>query len=324
MEQMRLNVSNFSVSESKDNPDLMRFTATACYLDTPTDGTPCGGISDYKTVISSDADIQSLVGMGVNCLWSDGWFAGENLKDHNPWFKIGVITDAKLEGNAVNVEGHLWKVDFPDICDTIECAKESLGCSVELYFDGVRRDDGEKLLYGQGGHFTGMAILYKTKAAFQNTKFMCSLMKGQEGENMTQEEMNALTESFGKMVDAKMEEFCKKQEERLQSIEEKLSLEEKLSNDEKANEPAFDTEAISKAVVDGVVAAFAQEGKEPERKTVLSFAMGNPDGTTAQLPAEKTMEQKCSEVASDKNLSDEQKWAAKLAIWNARSSEKAI
>lgn len=333
-DKISLEIQNFSIEQS-DNPDLLKFSAIACYLDTPTDGTPCGGLMDYKTVICGDADVKSLEGMGVNCSWGDGWFndGSDNLKNHDPWFKIGVINSATQDGNAIMVDGHIWKCDFPDICDTIECAKESLGCSVEVYFDGIRRDDNEKILYGQKAHFTGMAILYKTKAAFQNTKFMCSL-QGQKEETMTDELKQELANMIGQTVDDKLKSF----DEKFQALEEKVSkkeetpVEQQLKADEKTEPKADesnkqDFSEMKQVIVDAIKEGFkanAPAVPEPTRKTQVEFANGDPKGTVAPVVTDNTLEQKCSEVDNDKTLTAEQRWGKKMDLWLNRENEKAL
>lgn len=311
---MKLNVVNFSATES-DNPDLMKFSATACYLDTPTDGTPEGGYADYKTIIASDsAKIDSLVGMGVNCYWAGGWFddPSDSFKGHDPWFKIGVITAAVKEDNAVKVEGHLWKRDFADICDTISCAKDSLGCSVEVHFDGVNVNTVDKTQTGIGANFTGMAILYKEKAAFKSTDFMCSIKKE---DNMTQDEIKAISDEVGKALDAKLNEFTKKQEERLSALETKLNevpSEDETQADAQVDVPvSFSMDDVKKAVSEGISEAFAGAG----RKTV-------PSGSDENRFDKDVMEL-AAEIDKDNSKSDNQKWAAKLALWDKHKNELA-
>lgn len=331
---MKLNVMNFNTSEST-NPDLMKFSATACYLDTPTDGTPEGGYEDYKVVIASDsAKVDSLVGMGVNCYWSDGWFSdgSDNLKGHNPWFKIGVITAAEKKDNAVEVEGHLWKKDFADICDTIQCAKDSLGCSVEVYFDGVNINTAEKIQTGIGANFTGMAILYKDKAAFKSTDFMCALKKE---DNMTQEDMKALSESISKTMDEKLSEFAKKQEERFTALESKFNMQDNADDtadgaegadnaaslSDKNSKDSDDTasegmklEDIKKAMTDAISEAFASHDTAT-RKTVTDTE------TVKQFGGDKSVMEMSAEIDKDASKSASQKWSAQLALWNQHKAE---
>lgn len=285
--KMKLNVVSFSVAQD-ENPDFMKFDAVVGYIDTPTDATPCGGVEGYQLVISSEGmDVQSLIGSGVNVAWSDGWFydAEDTLKSHNPRFKVGVIDSAQVVGNQIMASGHLWKADFPDVCDTIECAKESLGCSVEAYFDGYKKNDEAKTITGFGAHFTGVAILYKNKAAFKSTKIMCSIL--QEDENLNEEIKAALA--------AAIEEQNKAFELKFAAIGESM-------------------EKFEKSVQE--LSAQAGNSAEPTRKTA-AFS------TTQQLPdtKEKTAMELAAEIDADAALDHSQKMAKKLALWNAHRDE---
>ena len=328
MNKYYINIENFSV-QATDNPDLMKFSATVGYLDTPTDATPCGGMSGYKTVISSEGtDVQTLVGMGVNCDY--GW--GNDFKGHDKWFKIGTITSAWMQGNEIKAEGHLWKADFPDICDTIECAKDSLGCSVELYFESVEEDKANKNIIGKNAHFTGVAILYKSKAAFQRTSIMCAIK--QQEEDKLNEEIQKVLDEQNKKVEGQftaMNEAIAKIAASVEALSAQKAQDAQVDAtdmDAKVGTvKEFDFEALFKAIVDGVTAAFennkADSGSvdapaaDVQRKTVSDF------GTQAQdnKAGEKTLMELCAEVDADKTLTDGQKWAKKLDLWNAENNK---
>lgn len=327
-----LKVVKFSV-ENTENPDLMKFSALAGYVDVPTDATPCGGASGYKTIIEGEsADVQSLVGMGVNVSYWDDY------KSHDPYFKIGTITAASVEGNEIHVEGHLWKNDFPDICDTIECAKDSMGCSVEVYFDGIVYDNEAKTVLCKGAHFTGLAILYKNKAAFKNTSIMCSI-KDTEGEEMNEEVKQALEAIKTENAEAikALTDTVNKLSENVQALSAAPEKDDTKAGEEVQDEDkdkgAVDnaqelSAAISTAVSEGVKQALAaiapkndeadkEAGKEAGgRKTALDFA-----GVPNENHTDKTYMELAAEVDADEKLTDSQKWAKKLEIWNNREAE---
>lgn len=320
-------VVQFSVAES-ENPDLMKFSAVAGYLDTPTDATPCGGADGYKTIIEGEtADVQSLVGMGVNVSYWDDY------KGHDPYFKIGTITAASVAENGVdiNVEGHLWKSDFPDICDTIQCAKDSMGCSVEVYFDGIVYDNEAKTVLCKGAHFTGLAILYKNKAAFKNTSIMCSI-KDTEGEKMNEEMKQALEVMKKENAEAikTLTDTVSKLSESVQALEGKKGEPapaptpnegEKPEDGKKQELSAAISEAISEgfkqALAEMTTPKAAEEKGEKGRKTKQDFS---------SIPNENHEDKKsymelCAEVDADSHLTDSQKWAKKMEIWNNREAE---
>lgn len=323
--KMNLNFVSFSTMDSSENPDSLNFSGVVGYVDTPSDYTPCGGVDGYATVISSDnLDVDSLVGSGVNASWSD-WFAEDALKSHDVRFKIGVIDKAYLQGNEIHVEGHLWKNDFPDVCDTIECAKESLGFSVEVYFEGIKQNDDEKTLTGLNGHFTGVAILYKSKAAFQNTKFMCSI---KEVDDLTEDMQTALDEQK-KAYDEKFAALTESVESLKTSVEKifesfqskKDEAVENKAPEVEAPKDKMDFSAITDAVKSAIAEGFAEQKKEatvePERKTVTEFS------STKQLDdgKEKTVMEMSAEIDNDNSLSANEKWSKQLKLWKEHSTE---
>lgn len=330
-----VNVENFSAATT-DNPDLMKFSATVGYLDTPTDATPCGGIPGYKTVISSEGtDIQTLYGMGVNV--SYGW--GDDFKGHDKWFKIGTITSVWQNGNEIKAEGVLWKCDFPDICDTIECAKDSLGCSVEVWFERIEEDKENKYIIGKNAHFTGVAILYKSKAAFKQTSIMCSIMEQEE--EMNEEIQKALDEQ-NKAFDAKFSAMNDAINKLTGTVEALSASKAEATESNEAEAPdakdanvnsGFDFAALSKAIVEGVSAAISAKNEveasvqslsedtdaSAQRKTVSDFGTQKQDADKG----EKTLMELCADVDADTTLSDGQKWSKKLALWNADRTKNA-
>lgn len=340
--KMKLNVVSFSVAQD-ENPDFMKFDAVVGYIDTPTDDTPCGGVEGYQLVISSEGmDVQSLIGSGVNVAWSDGWFydVEDALKSHNPRFKVGVIDSAQVVGNQIMVSGHLWKADFPDVCDIIKCAKESLGCSVEVYFDGYRKNDEAKTITGFGAHFTGVAILYKSKAAFKSTKIMCSIL--QEDENLNEEIKAALAtaiEEQNKAFEAKFETINEAMEKFEKQVAELSAKTENEANDtDAADENADENNKVELSAVAQVVADAIKTGFESMKQdaavdvtddSVDIDAIAIPIRKTAAFSTtpqmseskKKTAMELAAEIDADENLTPDQKWAKKVDLWNEHRAE---
>lgn len=324
-----LNVISFSSMQDASNPDVLPFEAVLGYVDTPTDATPCGGYSGYKTTLSSEnIDLDSLVGSGVNVCWS--YWPEDNMTRHNPRFKVGVIDAAELDGTAIKAKGHLWKSDFPDVCEVVENAKDSLGFSVEVYSDGIKIDHSEKNATCLGVHFTGASILYKSKAAFQKTSIMCSIMDEKENEEVNEEIKQALAEQ-NKAVDEKISKLSNTIGELAKSVQ-ALAAQPKAEpkepeQGEPKNEPApaMDFSAVTDAIKNAIAEGFKsqsfsahpkEEGKEPERKTVQNL------GTEKQLDNhEKTAMELSAEVDKDETLTPAQKWSKQLEIWNTHRDE---
>ena len=342
LEQVKLNVVSFSVAQSK-NPDFMEFDAVVGYVNTPTDATPGGGIDGYQLVISSEGmDVQSLVGSGVNVAWYDGWFedSSKNLKGHDARFKVGVIDDAYVAGNEIHASGHLWKHDFPDVCDTIECAKESLGCSVEAYFDGFRQDDEAKILTGFGARFTGVAILYKSKAAFKSTKVMCSIQE-QEEDNLNEETKKALEAMFSeqnKAFEAKFEAINEVMEKFEKQVAELSAKTENEAADENADENnKVELSSVAQVVADAIKEGFKSMKQNPEVDAMAAQAENNATASATAAPIrktaafsttpqmseskEKTAMELAAEIDADENLTPDQKWAKKVDLWNEHRAE---
>jgi hypothetical protein len=342
LEQMKLNVVSFSVAQS-ENPDFMKFDAVVGYVDTPTDATPGGGIDGYQLVIRSEGmDVRSLVGSGVNVAWYDGWFedSSQNLKGHDARFKVGVIDSAQVVGNQIMVSGHLWKYDFPDVCDTIECAKESLGCSVEAYFDGFQKDDDTKILTGFGARFTGVAILYKNKAAFKSTKVMCSIQE-QEEDNLNEETKKALEAMFSeqnKAFEAKFEAINEAMEKFEKQVAELSTKTENETADENADENnKVELSAVAQVVADAIKEGFESMRQSPEVDAMAAQAENKTTASATATPArktaafsttpqmseskEKTAMELAAEIDADENLTPDQKWAKKVDLWNEHRAE---
>ena len=277
-----IKVTDFSVQS--DNKNYLKFSATAGFVGTPTRATPNGGSKGYKIVIENAAadNINELVGAGVNCSW--GW--SDSFKTHDKSFKIGVIDNAIVEDGKILVEGHLWKSDFPDICDTIESSRDSLGCSIEIFSNGFLMDDETKIETLQDVHFTGMAIVYKNKAAFEGTNFMCSIRDDSDSK---------------KDIDMTTQEFLNTQTELTAEMQKKLD-----------DFSAAFTDAIAK--IDAKLDAMNKDSGHIERQT-QQFE------STPQFQKPKSIMELSKEIDDDPSLSTAEQWSKKLALWKAHEKE---
>ena len=327
-----LNVVSFSSMQDSANPDVLPFEATLGYVDTPTDATPCGGYSGYSTVLSSEnIDIESLQGSGVNVYW--GWWPEENLSQHNPRFKVGVIDEAYLEGTAIKAKGHLWASDFPDVCEVVENAKESLGFSVEIYSDGIKLDHADKTATCLGVHFTGASILYKSKAAFQKTSIMCSIKENEEEMN---EEVKQALEAQNKAVDKKfnaLNDAVSKLTESVQALAAQKSEPKEPEQGEPKNEPApaMDFSALADSMKEAIAEGFKQMASAaPKAEPIAPADKAGVEGrkTVQNLSTDKQLDDKSknvmelsAEIDNDDSLTAQQKWSEQLKLWNAHRDE---
>jgi len=306
--KFNLQVSDLSVRPENDN--FLLFTATAGFIGKPTRATPCGGAKGYSIVLADGTNVEELNGSGVNCS-----YGADGFKAHNKSFKIGVIDDARIVNDDIIVEGHLWKTDFPDVCDTIESAKHALGCSVEVYAYDVSVDDDKKIQTLNDVHFTGMSIVYKSKAAFEGTNFMCSVAE-KEDFSLTGEEVKAIIDAA---IEVKITELKAEFARQIEEIETKRAKPEDDIKENKAAVSADFTQVgdIVRAAVKEAVKEWAasvddkqtQAAPIPARKTQL-FA------SEPQFKSEKTILELSREIDDDPNLTPEQKWAAQMRLWN--------
>lgn len=323
----KLTAKNLTVD---DTEKIMKFNVIAGFVGVPTDKTPAvGGKSGWKFMLSEEGAseaVKGLVGMGVNCCWH----GMKEFAKHDKSFKIGVINEAKLEGNQILCSGYLWKCDFPDVCEAIKEEKEFMGASVELAAGSVEDDESQKVRIAKNIEFTGLSIVYRDKAAFYNTKFMCSV---REEEKLTEQEIkDALaknSEEIEKKLNDKITELsagiadtvAKAVEAAVAGVKTELAAkaEEKKDEPEKKESDKKDeadlSAQITKAIADGFaalkteLAAKPEKKEEPARKTKVDFSAFERYGK------DKGMAELSAEIDKDSLLSEEQKWATKLSLW---------
>lgn len=177
LEAMALNIAN-----DDDHPNKMPFSGILVRLDQPSDAPP-GGAGGRRIVLTAKAAEQalaSLLGMAVDYTPS---FDG-----HDTQAKIGLITSARIEGNAIHIEGFVYAADFPAVATHIRKEKSALGFSFEAQRIFVADPSADPLVITECV-FTGAAILEKDKAAYRTTSLAASAA---EEISMTKEELQAL------------------------------------------------------------------------------------------------------------------------------------
>lgn len=271
LEGETLEAMALSMPDVAGHPNRMPFSGILTRLDQPSDRAPLG--SKGKRVIftksAAERALPSLMGMGVDFT--------PNFDGHDTTRKIGVITGAHIEGNAVHVDGIIYARDFPTEASRIQTDKKVLGFSWELADIYVERLDADPLVITDA-YFTGAAILRKDKAAFNST----SLAASAEEITMTKEEIAAamgealapaikpLTDAMAAFADASV-----KQIEALTAMQ--ASAATQADEKAKADQEARDKEVEDlKGQVAELRAAADKKASEPERKTL-------PPGITALL-----------------------------------------
>lgn len=146
-----------------ENPNGHPFTGILCRLDEPSDAPP-GGSGGRLVLIPrevAERRLSTLLGMGVN-------YVPGTMDDHNEKFKIGAITGAWIDGNALKVSGLLYALNFPEAVSEIRAAVPDLGMSYEVD-DVFVEDRNAKVWKVLDLKFTGAAILRKDTAAYRTT-----------------------------------------------------------------------------------------------------------------------------------------------------------
>jgi hypothetical protein len=148
-----------------NHPNRVPFEGVLTLVDAPSDKAPSGA-RGHRVVLTRDAAeaaLPSLLGMAVD--FKTGW------DGHDAKQKCGIITAARIEGNAVHVSGYLFARDFAEMMTEMHAhGDEALGMSYELadaHVENMRAETWRLIR----ATFTGAAILLRTKAAYRSTSF---------------------------------------------------------------------------------------------------------------------------------------------------------
>ena len=210
-QKVSLQANAISVTLDGLHPNAMRFTGTCMFLNTPSDYTPNG--VDRPVVLSSDeaekcASTMNL--MGINCDYDPWLFPDELMTAHNRRNKIGVVEKCWVDGDELKFTGIMYKNDFPDIADFIKKTVDSLGFSVEAMFNLREHEDYIEMADVE---FTGVAMLFKNAAAYQNTYIAEIAAKAAKGKQMEKQEIqNLIEETIKAQLEASAKEAQAKAE----------------------------------------------------------------------------------------------------------------
>lgn len=165
------------------HPNRLPFDGVLTFVDRASDN-PVGGAKGHKTFIPKDVAeeaLPSLLGMAID-------FKPE-LDGHDRKSKIGVITEATLEGDEIRIAGHFYAADFPEEVARIQAEKEDLGFSYEAQtrIQDLKADPWVI----EFCRFTGAAVLYKADAAYTETRLAAQAEPTDLEIDMTPEELKA-------------------------------------------------------------------------------------------------------------------------------------
>ena len=158
---MRFEAMSLEVPDVPDHPNRIPFSGIMTRVDAASDN-PVGGANGKRVLIPkavAESALASLLGMGVD--YAPG------LSGHDAQKKIGVITAATIDGDAINIQGFLYGADFPAVVKDIQLRKSLLGFSYEA--QAAVADWKQDPVEVTSCVFTGAAILLKDKAAYTTT-----------------------------------------------------------------------------------------------------------------------------------------------------------
>lgn len=157
-----------------DHPNRIPFSGIMARVDKPSDKS-VGGAGGKRVLLSravAEAALPSLLGMAVDFTAA--------LDGHSPQNKIGLITEAWIDGDAIRIKGFFYGADFPSEVKAIQANKEQLGFSYEC--QARVRSMNDDPLQVVSCMFTGAAVLYKDKAAYQTTALAASADRTETGD----------------------------------------------------------------------------------------------------------------------------------------------
>lgn len=152
-----------------NHPNKSPFSGILTRLDEPSTRSPFGAKSKKVIVpiVEAQKALSSLLGMAVNC------GTVPQLSVHAQRKKIGIIDNATIHGQDLFVSGFLYGQDFPEEVNFIKKNKALLGMSYEIAKARILNESKDAITVGDF-FFTGAAILWKNKAAYQDTSLAAS------------------------------------------------------------------------------------------------------------------------------------------------------
>lgn len=182
---LRLDAMALDIPEFPDHPNRVPFTGVLTRVDRPSDRAP-NGAQGHRVLLPravAERALPSLLGMAVD--YAPG------LRGHDVQRKIGVITRAEIVEDRVEVSGHLFGKDFPDVLAELRARRAQLGMSYEV--TDVRVADRTAPIWVlEKVVFTGAAILDRTAAAYQSTSLAAHAASRKQGEIMEERVLKAL------------------------------------------------------------------------------------------------------------------------------------
>lgn len=193
---MKLLAVSLDIPKVDSHPNRMPFSGILTRVDVASDKPPHGsnGKKVLLTRAAAEAALNSLLGMGVDLT--------KDMDGHDAQKKVGIITAAHIDGDALHVAGFIYAADFPREALRIHLDQENLGFSFEARNLAVESMDTDPLVV-KSCVFTGAAILLKNDAAYQTTALAAAAAKEHEmNEEVTKAVTAALDAALGPVTKA--------------------------------------------------------------------------------------------------------------------------
>ena len=162
---MRLEALAVTLPEVAGHPNRVPFEGVLTLVDEPSNRPPSGarGHRVILTRLAATSALPSLLGMAVD--YTPAW------DGHDARRKCGIITQADVEANRLQVSGYLFAKDFPEVEQEVQRRGHGImGMSYELA-DAHVADMSAEIWTLTRATFTGAAILLREKAAYRDTSF---------------------------------------------------------------------------------------------------------------------------------------------------------
>src|SRR5579871_3684703 len=110
---MRLEAMAVTIPHVEGHPNRVPFEGVLTIVNAASDRSPAGA-RGHRVILAREAAekaLPSLLGMAVD--YRPGW------DGHDARRKIGLITEADLEGPKLTVRGYLYARDFPEVAEAM-------------------------------------------------------------------------------------------------------------------------------------------------------------------------------------------------------------
>ena len=208
-----------------EHPNRVPFAGVLTLVDVPSDRPPNGAQGHRVEIPRAVAEkaLPTLIGMAVDV-------AG-GLTDHNAKRKIGIITQAAIQGQELGVSGYLFAKDFPEEVMRVQQMKDELGMSYEITDVDVE-DAAAQIWRLSNLVFTGGAILRKDAAAYRQTSLQARHDGGDEEEAFMAVKTD-LTNKLSSLLDKLNVAAEGEEEKKLDETEEQKAAKLKAEDDKK-------------------------------------------------------------------------------------------